>query len=151
MVETTGAGSVIAIGTKAATLSSDTYTDIGTAMNHGAIGRVFNTITYNLLKKRDTQYAKGNAAVAAVTIQVARDASDAGALAAQAAVDDDAAYNFRLTLNDASGETGSEPTKIYFKALVMGFPLDQITPEQIVIHSLTLQPRGETIDIVDAT
>ena len=96
----TAAGSSIAIGTTSASPQTDTYTVIGLVTNIPEFGRVYKEVDFSPLSTRGVLKVKGSFDEGSIEIDLARSTSDLGQIAALAARDVDANYNFQVTFND---------------------------------------------------
>lgn len=105
----TAAGATLAIGNIAtgANYSTDTYTAIGQITNIPEFGRKYAEVKFSPIATRGVKKVKGSYDEGSVDIDLARDPSDAGQALALIARDVDAAYNFKLTFNDASAPSSA--------------------------------------------
>lgn len=109
-----------------------TYTEIGEITDiSGEIGRVYNLVTHNPLATRATRKYKGSYNSGSVTIAIAIDEVDAGQILVEAALTSDAAYSFKLVLQDGSVR--------YFRAMVMSFPITPGGVDSITAGSISLE------------
>lgn len=110
---------------------SVTWTDVGEITDLGEFGREYNLVTHNPLKDRRTVKRKGSFNDGSVTLQMARDVTDAGQVLLRTAMDDDNSYSCRVTFQDA--------TVVYFTAQIMSYrstigSVDQITMATVVLE-----------------
>jgi hypothetical protein len=110
MAFNTAAGSSISIGTTATLASTDTYVTIGQVTNIPEFGRVYNEVKFSPLSSRGVQKVKGSFDEGSIEIDLARDTSDAGQIAALAALVVDANYNFKVAFNDSVPATSATIT-----------------------------------------
>lgn len=113
----TSAGTTIAVTANApatydaAGFGALTFTVIGEVVDLGEFGRKYNLVTHNPLGDRRTVKRKGSFNDGTISMQLARDSSNAGQAILGAAVDDDASYSFKVVTQDG--------TVFYFSAQVM--------------------------------
>jgi hypothetical protein len=146
MTAITSAGSTLGISATlpgsfdATGFNAVTHTLIGEIVSiDGDIGRVYNGVTHNPLASRATVKKKGSYNSGSATIQLAIDNDDAGQVIAKAALNSDANYSFKLTLQNGD--------IIYFQGMVMSFPIsvggvDAITSGTITVE-ITAQDDGD--------
>lgn len=122
MTAETSAGTTLAISASAPAtfnavgFSALTFIAIGEVTNiDGDIGRAYNSVTHQPLATRATVKMKGSYNSGSATVQLAIDRDDAGQTLAQAALNEDEPYSFCITEQDG--------TKVYFRAMVMSFPV----------------------------
>jgi len=97
----TAAGTTLYIGTTLTDQTADTYTAVGNVSNIPEFGRAYNEVKFNPLSTRGTLKVKGSFDDGSVTVEMAKDASDAGQAAMLLARDQDFDYNFKIVANDA--------------------------------------------------
>ena len=138
MTAMTSAGTTLAIsaGTPAtfnqAGFSALSFTEIGEVTEVGGdVGRSYSLVTHNPLATRATQKYKGSYNSGSLTLPLAIDRADAGQIIAQAALVSDAAYSFALTLQDGA--------VIYFRGMVMSFPLNAGGVDAITSGTITVE------------
>lgn len=91
-----------------------TWTTVGEITNFGEIGgREYTAVTHTPIDKRKTVTRKGTYDYPEFTLEIGRDATDAGQDTLKEARDSDNSYSFRLTRQDGS--------IIYLSAQVMSF------------------------------
>ena len=118
MTARTSAGTQIAIGVAPATydpagFGAVSYDQIGEVTDAGEYGKVYNLVTHNPLADRKTKKFKGSYNNGSITLQLAQDETDAGQVAATAAVDSDDSFSIRVTKQNGAID--------YFTAQVMSF------------------------------
>lgn len=138
-------GSKLYIGTTATNPVGDSYTQVGDISNLGEFGRVYAPIKFDSLSDRNTLKFKGQRDDGTMTIEIGRDSSDGGQAAVIVALDSDADYNFKITLNDASTTSGSTATYFLFKAKVMSHPTIIGTPNNVVMSRIVLDIKSGSI------
>ena len=139
----TSAGCKLLIGTTSATPATDTYIDVAELTSIPEFGRVYQEITHNSIGDRSTKKFKGSFNEGSITLALGRDVSNAGQAAMKAALDSDADYNIKITLNDQPATGASpKPTTFLFKAKVMSFTTNIGSPNQIVGASCMLGISG---------
>lgn len=145
MTVMTSAGSTLALSATlpatedAAGYNALTWTTVGEITDLGELGKEFNLVTYSPLGTRRVQKLKGSYNQGAMQMQMGRDTTDAGQTALQTARDSDAPYAFRLTLQNG--------TKLYFKAMTMGYKTNVGSVDQITAASATLELTSDIIEV----
>lgn len=128
-------GTDIEIGTTAADAALDTYTRLGEVISFDGPGGSAAVIDVSNLDSTAREKRKGLKDSGQFTCQLNRIFDDAGQLAAYAAQDDDAPYNFRVTYADGTIHT--------FKALVMEFRTSGGGVDEVLRGQLTLEITGD--------
>jgi hypothetical protein len=154
----TGTGCSIAIGTVLAApngtqaeYEADSYVSLGEVESIGQFGDQRSSVTFASLADGRMQKARGVADAGDAVITFAHKTSDAGAVALKAAfaatsqATDE--FNFRIQLADT---ISTSPTKFYFRARVMGIPLQEIQNDGVVRVQATLAINTAVLE-VDAT
>lgn len=138
MTARTSAGTTLAISAGApATFDATgfaalTHTTIGEITDiAGDVGRIYNVVTHNPLATRATQKKKGSYNSGSVQVSLAIDRADAGQIIAQAALDSDATYSFKIT--EQSGAV------VYYQGIVVGFPVNYGGGDVITSGTLTIE------------
>ncbi|WP_232494918.1 hypothetical protein [Novosphingobium kaempferiae] len=138
MTARTSAGTTLAISSAspasfdATGFAALTYSNIGEITEIGGdLGRVYNVVTHNPLATRATVKKKGSFNSGSAQITLAIDSADAGQTMAQAALDSDATYAFKLT--EQSGRVR------YFQGIVVGFPVNYNNVDAITTGVLTVE------------
>lgn len=151
MTARTNAGTAIAIGTTQTSSLTDVFTTIGEVISIGDFGRVYDEIAFSALDNRNVQKYKGQRNDGNIEIEMAYDPADTGQDALLTALDSDSDYNFRITLNDASGTSGSHGTLFHFKAKVMSAPRRFGDANNIIRLVVTLGIKSGSITLTEAT
>ena len=112
-----------------AALAFTTIGEIGSI--DGDLGRMYELVTWNNLASRATVKKKGTYNSGSATLQIAIDRDDAGQALALAARDSDDDYSFKLTLQDG--------TVLYFRAVVMSFPITPGGSNSITSGTITIE------------
>ena len=86
----------------AAGFAAQTFATIGEVKTGGDFGKTFQVITSQVLSRRGTTKKKGTFDAGSLNLQLEIDPADAGQDAAELAVDSDADYSVRVTLQDGS-------------------------------------------------
>ncbi len=115
-----------------------TWTEVGEITDLGEFGREYNLVTHNPLKDRRTVKRKGSFNDGSVTLQMARDVSDAGQTLLQTAQDDDNSYSIRITLQDG--------TPVYTTAQVMSYKTSVGSVDQITSATTMLEIDNDIIE-----
>lgn len=147
----TAAGSRLFIGTTAVNGLTDAYVEVGQITNLGMFGRSYEEIKYNAIGNRNVIKFKGQRDDGDIQLDLGRSAGDAGQNKIINALDDDHDYNFKVTLNDASTNTGATPTTFIFKAKVMSYQTTVGPANQVVAARTTLGITSGTIAETPAT
>ena len=132
----TGSGCSIAIGTVLATTNgtqteyeADSYVSVSEEATIGPFGDVRQSVEFISLENSRVQKARGSANAGDQEITFAHKTGDAGQAAMKAAfaVTSQTAdeFNFRVQFND---QISTNPTKFYFRARVMSYQVQEISP-----------------------
>jgi hypothetical protein len=134
----TAAGSSIAISTTAfsgvadaAGFGAKTYTVISEVTTIPAFGKTYNVINHNPLATRYTKKLKGSYNNGSVTLDYALDTADAGQALLFAAVDNDASFAYRVTMQNG--------TIYYFTAQATSSPIEVGSVDSIVKATTVLE------------
>ena len=116
----TSAGSSISIGNPPgavtlAGLQAVSYTEIAEVTDIGEFGKSYNLVTHNPLSTRQTIKRKGSFNNGTIALQMARVPTDPGQTLLATAVDSDASYSYKVTLQNG--------TNFYFTGQAMGYPV----------------------------
>lgn len=95
-----------------------TYLEVGEIRNVGEFGKEYQDIQTNTINQRQTKHHKGSYDQGELPLDVYFDPDDTGQQELFTALDSDLEWAFKVTLNDASGATGSTPTTYYFRGKV---------------------------------
>lgn len=113
------------------------YTTIGEVTDAGSLGRTYNIVNHNPLATRGTVKIKGSFDDGTMTVQLAYAPGDAGQVLVETALNSDAFYAFKLTLQDG--------TIKYFQAQVTSAPVNVGTVDQITGLTVNLSIKSGTI------
>ncbi len=121
MAVITSAGTTLSIGAAPSTYNlagfqAVSFTPIAEIVDLGSVGRVYNMVTHNSLSSRRTVKRKGSFDDGSVSVQLARETSDAGQIALRSASTSDLSYSFKIVLQDGS--------ILYFTAQIGSFTTD---------------------------
>jgi len=116
-----------------------TFDSIADITDMGEFGRTYNLVTHNPIGDRRTVKRKGSFNDGAVTLQLGRDATDAGQIAANTALDSDDSHYFDLTLQGGA--------KLYFSAQVMSFTYNLGNVDSITSGAVTLEIDDDIIEV----
>lgn len=97
----TAAGTSFLIGTTLLDPTVDTYTAVGNVSNIPEFGRAYNEVKFSPLGTRGVLKIKGSFDDGSITVECAKDPSDAGQAAVLIARDQDFDFNFKIVANDA--------------------------------------------------
>jgi len=141
----TTAGSTLGISTTAPATYDDTgfsalsFDLIADVTELGEFGRTYNLVTHNPIADRRTVKRKGSFNDGAITMQLGRDGTDVGQIAARTALDDDDSAYFALTMQDG--------TILYFSAQVMSFTYNMGNVDSITAGAVTLEIDDDILEI----
>lgn len=113
------------------------WTEVGEITDLGEFGREYNLVTHNPLKDRRTVKRKGSYNDGSITLQMARNVTDAGQVLMQTAKDDDASYAVKITFQDA--------TAVYTTAQVMSYKTTIGSVDQITMATTVLEIDNDII------
>lgn len=116
-----------------------TYTAVGEITDLGEFGTEYNAVTHTALGQRQTKKFKGSYNNGSLQLQMARDTSDAGQTAIQAALDSDNSYTFKVTLQDG--------TKMYFTGKVMSYRTNVGSVDQITGATTTIEVDSDIVEV----
>jgi hypothetical protein len=116
------------------------YTTIGEITDAGEIGRTYNEVTHSPIGTRGTVKLKGSYTDGTQTLQVAYAPGDAGQVLLETALDDDAFYSFKMTLQDG--------TVKYYQALVMSAPVNVGGVDSVTSSTISLSIKSGSIKTV---
>lgn len=116
-----------------------TWTSIGEVTELGEFGRVYNIVKLNLLKDRRTVKRKGSYDDGTVAAQMARVPDDAGQAILVAAVNSDASYSIKITLQDG--------TKFYFSAQISSYTTNVGNVDQITSATVNFEIDNNIIEV----
>lgn len=117
------------------------YTEVGEVIDMGEIsGDNFNTASYTPLNNRREQVRKGSISAGSQEIVMARSESDAGQALLKAAAASDSQYSVKVSLQDG--------TLYYYRALVMGAPVQIGTIDDIVQISSTISIQSAVVEVL---
>lgn len=139
----TSAGSSLAISATLPTALTATaygvpvYTTIGEVTDGGSLGRTYNIVNHNPLATRGTIKLKGSFDDGTMTVQLAYAPGDAGQVLVETALNSDAFYAFKLTLQDG--------TIKYFQAQVTSAPVNVGTVDSITGLTVNLSIKSGSI------
>lgn len=117
-------GTKLHVGTKAASLTTDTYLRVGKIENFGEFGDEAEVIKFNAADEGKVYKSKGIVDPGSMQLTIADIEDDPARERLEAAMADPAAYNFYLEKNDGERDTDGLPlaghhgTRFYFRALV---------------------------------
>jgi len=114
-----------------------TWTEIGEVTDLGEFGRQYNLVTHNQLASRRVVKRKGSYNDGTINAQMARVPADAGQVILQTAVNSDASYSIKITLQ--GGEI------FYFSAQVMSYTTNIGGADQIVGATVAMEIDNDII------
>lgn len=145
MAVMTSAGSTLSIGAALpATYDATGYgavvwTVVGEITDLGEFGKEYNLVTHTALGQRQNKKFKGSFNNGSLQLQLARDTADAGQIAMRDALDSDASFPFKVTLQDLS--------KAYFTGKVMSYKTSVGSVDQITGASCTVEIDSEIVEV----
>jgi len=137
MATQSAAGTTIAIATGApatfdiAGFEAQTWLNIGKVKNLGDFGKTFEVISNNYLTQRGTEKRKGTFNAGTLSMEVDSNPGDTGQAMCETALDTDADYSFRVTLQNGD--------IYYLRGQVTGYPLMTGGPNDMVRHQLNVE------------
>lgn len=114
-----------------------TWVDIAEITDQGATGRTYNIVNHQPLSTRGVVKLKGSFNDGAKTVQAAYAPGDAGQALVATALDDDAFYAFKETLQDG--------TINYFQAQVTSAPVNIGTVDSVTGTTFNLEIKSGTL------
>ena len=115
------------------------WTEIGEVTDLGEFGKEYNIVNHNPLGTRQTIKRKGSYDNGAISLNLARDISDAGQVALLAALDSDDSYSIKVVLAD------SATTHLYTTAQVSSFTYNVGGVDSITSGTVALQIDNEIL------
>ncbi|ALG75151.1 hypothetical protein VY88_26955 [Azospirillum thiophilum] len=116
-------GTKLYVGTKAVSLTGDSYLRVGIVENFGEFGDEAEVIKFNAADEGKVYKSKGIVDPGSMNIMLADLEGDPGRERLEAAMGDPNAYNFKLEKDDAprdeDGLIVGTPTTFYFRSLVV--------------------------------
>jgi len=116
-----------------------TFTEIGEISDLGEFGRQYNLVTFNALGNRRTVKRKGSYNDGTIAAQMARVPADAGQTILTAAVNSDASYSLKITLQDG--------TIFYTTAQIMSYTTNVGNVDQITAATVNLEIDNDIIEV----
>ena len=151
----TGTGCSIAIGTVLAApngtqaeYEADTYTTLGNVESIGQFGDLRESVTFASLSDGRRQKARGIADAGDSVVTYAHTSGDAGhaalkaAFAATSQATDE--FNFRVQFSDT---ITTSPTKFYFRARVLGIPVQEVRNDGVLMVQTTLAINTAVLEV----
>jgi hypothetical protein len=116
-----------------------TYVEVGEIVDLGEFGAEYNLVTHTALGQRQQKKFKGSFNNGALQLQMARDTSNTGQTALRTALNDDASFSFKVTLQDN--------TKIYFTGKVMSYKTSVGSVDQITGATTTIEIDSVIVEV----
>ena len=116
-----------------------TWTEIGEVSEMGEFGRQYNLVTFNTLGDRRTVKRKGSYNDGTIACQMARVPDDAGQTILVTAVNSDASYSIKVTLQDG--------TVFYTTAQIMSYTTNIGNVDQITSATVNLEIDNDIIEV----
>lgn len=116
-----------------------TYTLVGEVTDMGEVGREYNIVNHTPISNRKVQKIKGSYDPGSITLQYARDYSDAGQSLLATAVASDNAYSVQITLQNGK--------KLYFTALMTSFKTSMGGVDQVTAGSCVLTLQQDVLEV----
>lgn len=147
IVQTAGAKLFIA-APGAVVASPDPWTEVGEIASLGEFGRVYNEVTSEAINDRKVRKFKGTYNDGTLAITLNRNPKDAGQNDLIAALDDTVSdYNFKIEFDDDDPDaSGTNPTRIRFKAKVMSYTTNLQGPNNMIQATCSLSIQSGSID-----
>jgi len=145
MAAQTSAGTTIEISASnpatynAAGFGALSYSVVGEIVDAGEYGRTYNLVTHNPLDSRKTVKKKGSYNDGTMTLQVARDPSDAGQAILVTALDSDSDHSFKVTLQDGTIQ--------YFAAQVLSYTTGVGSADQITNATIQIELTDAIVEV----
>jgi hypothetical protein len=145
MAAQTSAGTTIEISASnpatynAAGFGALSYSAVGEIVDAGEYGRTYNLVTHNPLDSRKTVKKKGSYNDGTMTLQVARDPSDAGQAILVTALDSDSDHSFKVTLQDGTIQ--------YFAAQVLSYTTGVGSADQITNATIQIELTDAIVEV----
>ena len=145
MAVMTSAGSTLSIATGSPTtydgagFAALTYVVVGEVVDIGELGKEYAVVNHNPVGTRYTKKFKGSYNNGSLQIQMARDTSNTGQTAMLAALQSDADYSFKITLQDL--------VKMYFVGKVTTMKTSVGSVDQITGSNCTVEISGEIVEV----
>ena len=116
-----------------------TWTEIGEISEMGEFGRQYNLVTFNTLGDRRTVKRKGSYNDGTIACQMARVPDDAGQTILVTAVNSDASYSIKVTLQDG--------TVFYTTAQIMSYTTNIGNVDQITSATVNLEIDNDILEV----
>ena len=116
-----------------------TWTEIGEVSEMGEFGRQYNLVTFNTLGDRRTVKRKGSYNDGTIACQMARVPDDTGQTILVTAVNSDASYSIKVTLQDG--------TVFYTTAQVMSYTTNIGNVDQITSATVNLEIDNDILEV----
>lgn len=116
-----------------------TYTAVGEITDLGEYGTEYSTVNHTALGQRQVKKFKGSYNNGSLQIQMGRDVEDAGQIALKTALDSDASFSFKVTMQDGS--------KNYFTGKVMSYRTSIGSVDQITGATATIEVDGDIVEV----
>lgn len=116
-----------------------TWTEVGEIVNLGDFGRTYNVVNHIQLGSRKTVKLKGSYNEGNLNLQLARAPGDVGQAKLVTALTTDAAYSFKVLLQDG--------TVMYFSGEVVSYTTNVGASDQIVGATCTIEINNDIIEV----
>lgn len=122
------------------------WTEVGEVENFGEFGKAYQLVTFNPVGDKRTRKFKGAYNEGAISLVLGRSPDDSGQAALRVAVDDPRSYNFKITLDDDPGVTGSNPTTFYFAGKAMSYTINLADVNAVVRSTATIEIDSDILE-----
>lgn len=146
MAVMTSAGSTLSIATgspataDAAGYNALTFINVGEVTDIGELAiKEYSTVTHSPVGSRMVKKLKGSYNNGSMQVQMARDSGNAGQTAMKAALNSDADYSFKITLQDLS--------KMFFQGKVTSFKVAVGSVDQITGSNCTIEINSDIVEV----
>jgi hypothetical protein len=116
-----------------------TYSIVGEITDMGTIGAETNLVSYTPVATAIVNKRKGSKNYGSQSVTVVLDDEDTGQMLFETAAESQDVYSFRVTLNDGA--------KIYYQGLIMGFPINLGTVDDMVQVTVPIEVDSKIVRV----
>jgi hypothetical protein len=116
-----------------------TYVEVGEITDLGEFGTEYSVVNHTALGQRQVKKFKGSYNNGSLQLQMGRDTDNTGQTALINALDSDASFSFKVTLQDG--------TKNYFTGKVMSYKTSVGSVDQITGATTTIEVDSDIVEI----